>query len=393
MPTPPFAKAEYASRLLRVRARMAAAGIDLLLLADPANMNYLTGYDGWSFYVPQLVAVPCQSNEDPLWLGRAMDRAQAPLTSWLPDDRVIGYPESYVQSAERHPMDWIADHLRGRGWDGRRIGTETDVYYFSPKALDRLRAGLPNAEFVDADLLVNWVRAVKSPAEIACMREAAGLVGGAMRAAFDAIEPGARQCDAIARIYAAQIAGEAGFAGDITGLCPLIMSGRAAAAPHPMWTDDRFERDQTTAIELGAARRHYHASLARTLHIGRPPQRLLDTAKIVEEGLEAALAALRPGVVAGAVEAAWRRVLDRHGLKKESRIGYSIGLGYPPDWGEHTISLRPGDATVLEPNNTFHIILGMWMEGWGMETSETVLVTERGAECLTRFPRGVHVKD
>ena len=248
MPTPPFAKAEYESRLLRVRARMAAAGIDLLLLADPANMNYLTGYDGWSFYVPQLVAVPCQGNENPLWLGRAMDRAQAPLTSWLPDDRVIGYPESYVQSAERHPMDWIADHLRGRGWDGRRIGTETDVYYFSPKALDRLRAGLPNAEFVDADLLVNWVRAVKSPAEIACMREAAGLVGGAMRAAFDAIEPGARQCDAIARIYAAQIAGEAGFAGDITGLCPLIMSGRAAAAPHPMWTDDRFERDQTTAM-------------------------------------------------------------------------------------------------------------------------------------------------
>ena len=75
MPTPPFAKAEYESRLLRVRARMAAAGIDLLLLADPANMNYLTGYDGWSFYVPQLVAVPCQGNEipcgsDALWTAR-----------------------------------------------------------------------------------------------------------------------------------------------------------------------------------------------------------------------------------------------------------------------------------------------------------------------------------
>jgi Xaa-Pro dipeptidase len=393
MPGPAFAKAEYESRLSRVRARMAEREIELLLIADPANMNYVTGYDGWSFYVPQLVAVPSQGNEDPLWLGRAMDRAQAPLTSWLPESHVIGYPESYVQRPDRHPMDWIADYLKGRGWDGHRIGVETDVYYFSPKALERLRAGLPNANFVDADLLVNWVRAVKSPAEIACMREAARLVGGAMRAAFEVIAPGVRQCDAIARIYAAQIAGEPGYAGDITSLCPLIMSGPAAAAAHPMWTDERFERDQTTAIELGGARHHYHASLARTLHIGQPPRRLIDTAKIVEEGLEAALATMRPGTVAGDVEAAWRRVLDRHGLKKESRIGYSIGLGYPPDWGEHTISLRPGDATVLEPGNTFHIILGMWMEGWGMETSETVLVTERGAECLTQLPRGVHVKN
>jgi ectoine hydrolase len=77
-------------------------------------------------------------------------------------------------------------------------------------------------------------------------------------------------------------------------------------------------------------------------------------------------------------------------LQKDSRIGYAIGLGYPPDWGEHTVSLRAGERTVLLANMTLHLMLGMWLENWGMEMSETVRITDSGAECLTSFPRGVH---
>jgi Xaa-Pro dipeptidase len=388
----PFTEDEYRSRGVKVRRRMAEIGIDLLLVGDPGNINYLTGYEGWSFYVPQLVAVPIEDDAAPFWIGRQMDVAQGPLTSWLPADHVIGYPEIYVQTPERHPMDWIADHLRGKGWNGMRIGVETDTYYFSPKALDRLRAGLPDATFVDADLLVNWSRAVKSETELAYMRKAARLVGRVMQVAFDTIAPGVRQCDAMAAIMATQIGGDPEFSGDTTALSPLIMSGQAAAAPHPIWTDERFTNDQTTALELGAACHRYHAALARTMHWGKPPQRLADTTKVVEEGLEAALGTIRSGVTGGEVEAAWRRVLDRHGLKKESRIGYGIGLGYPPDWGEHTISLRAGERMVLPTDCTVHLMLGMWMDGWGMEMSETVRVTASGAECLTNFPRGLHTR-
>ena len=104
------------------------------------------------------------------------------------------------------------------------------------------------------------------------------------------------------------------------------------------------------------------------------------------------LSAIRPGVLAEDVELAWRKVIERHGLKKESRIGYSIGVAYPPDWGEHTISLRPGDKSVLQPGNVLHSILGMWMDGWGIEVSETILVTETGCETLTNFPREIHAK-
>ena len=98
--------------------------------------------------------------------------------------------------------------------------------------------------------------------------------------------------------------------------------------------------------------------MARTVFLGKPPSRFADTAKIVVEGLHAALAAAKPGAAAEDVEAAWRQIVTKHGIRKESRIGYAFGLAYPPDWGEHTASFRPGDKTVLEPNMTFHCIAG-----------------------------------
>jgi Xaa-Pro aminopeptidase len=113
----------------------------------------------------------------------------------------------------------------------------------------------------------------------------------------------------------------------------------------------------------------------------------------VADGLEAALDATRAGRTCEDVEAAWARVIRRAGPEKRSRIGYSVGLGYPPDWGERTASLRPGDTTVLLPGMCFHLIPGMWTATWGFELSETVRVTESGPpEILTRFPRELIVK-
>ena len=81
------------------------------------------------------------------------------------------------------------------------------------------------------------------------------------------------------------------------------------------------------------------------------------------------------------------------GLEKESRIGYAMGLNYPPDWGEHTASLRPGDNTILTTNMTFHMILGMWMDDYGFECSESFRVTENGCETLADFPRKLFLID
>ena len=175
----------------------------------------------------------------------------------------------------------------------------------------------------------------------------------------------------------------------MTALHPLVLAGEAASTAHPMWTDTMFEKDQTVAFELGGCRKRYNAGLARTVHLGKPPEKLLTTAQAVGEGMDAVLGSMKAGALCCDVHAAWQAVLNHYGLEKKSRIGYSIGVGYSPDWGEHTISFRPDDHNVLPENAVVHIILGMWMDGWGMELSETIHVRESDAVCLTEFPREV----
>jgi Xaa-Pro aminopeptidase len=371
---------------------MADRGVDLLLVSDPANIYWLTGAQDWSFYVPQFAIVTIMDDE-PMWIGRAMDAPGARMTSWIPPERVHAYPEDYIQRCDVHASDYIGEFAASLGFGAKRIGYESDSYYFSPKSFAHLQRSLPNAVFVDCDLLANWARAVKSEAELGYMRQAAAIVETAMQVAYDGIAPGVRQCDVIADIYKAQISPNDEFGGDLTSLCPIILAGEMTGTAHPIWSDAPFVKDQTVAIELGGSRRRYTSALARTLHLGRkPPNKLVDTVNAVEEGLNAALAVAKAGVTGGEIHSAWKAVLSRRGLKKESRIGYAIGVGFPPDWGEHTISLRPGENFPIEADTTIHIILGMWMEGWGMEMSETVRITPTGVECLTAFPRGLHMK-
>ena len=385
----PFSREEYQDRLKKVRTSMSQRNLDAMLIGDPANMNWLTGFDAWSFYVPQVMLV--LHDEEPTWMGRNMDAGAVPLTTYLEASSVMPYPEEYVQQDDKHPMEVVAGFLRDKQLQGKRIGYESDTYFFSPKSLDCLQKGVPNANWIDADRMVNWCRVVKSDAEIIVMREASRLVEGAMTVAYENIAPGVRQCDLMAKILAAQVGGNEHFGGDLTALSPLILAGKAASTAHPMWTDETFSDGQTVALELGGTRKRYNAGLARTVQLGEGSQKVFDTADAVQEGLDAVLDTIKPNIQAGDVQRAWQKVLDKHGLVKDSRIGYSIGVGYSPDWGEHTVSLRGDDTSILEKNMTLHVMLGMWMDGWGLEISETVAVTDTGVECLTQYPRGVHV--
>ena len=109
--------------------------------------------------------------------------------------------------------------------------------------------------------------------------------------------------------------------------------------------------------------------------------------------MDKVLSAMKAAAVCFDVHVAWQAVLDKYGLVKKSRIGYSIGVEYYPDWGEHTISFRPDDLTVLPENAVVHIIVGTWMDSWGMELSETINVRKNDSICLTNFPREVHLID
>lgn len=387
-----FEKIEYLKRVENVHASMKAKGIDVLLITDPANMNYLTGYNAWSFYVHQMVIV---SIDDPMprFVGRYMDAfAGAVKITWLNKDHVHAYSDDYVQSTVKHPMDYIANLLNELGYGAKTIGTEMDAYYFSAAAYESLKKGLPGAKFVDANVLVNWVRIVKSDAEIALMKKAGKIVDHAMQAAVDALGVGVRQCDVAAAISHAQISGLADFGGDYPAIVPLMPYGENAGAPHLTWTDDRYTDGTTLYVEIAGCHNRYHCPMCRTISIGKPSKEVERVAEITVEGLNAALETVKPGVTCEEVEASWRKVLSKYGYAKESRIGYSTGLNYPPDWGEHTASLRPHDKTVLVPNMTFHCIPGMYFDDFGVSISQAFRVTKTGYETFASFPRNLIIK-
>ena len=387
----PFGAAEFAERLAETKRRMTQAGLDALIVSDPANMNYLTGYDGWSFYVHQCVVV-VQELAQPIWIGRGQDVNGARLTTILPEDHILGYADDHVQSTAKHPMQAVAKALSERGLSRKRIGVEADCYYFTAKALQVLEKELPNATFADAGVLVNWVRAVKSDAEIALMRQAARIAEKIMRTAVDEIGVGVRQCDLAAAIQAAGTRGTAGYGGDYPAIVPLMPSGVGTSCPHMTWLDEPFAAETGTSIEIAGVRRRYHVPMTRTVFLGTPPDKMRRAAEVVIEGISAALEAARPGALARDVHAAWTRTIERHGLYKDSRCGYSVGLNYPPDWGERTISLRAIDETVLAANMTIHLMPGIWLDDWGIAISEAIRITEAGVETFCDFPRQLLVK-
>jgi ectoine hydrolase len=386
-----FERAEYDARIAKVRTAMAARGIELMIVTDPSNMAWLTGYDGWSFYVHQCVLLAEQG--EPVWYGRGQDANGARRTTYLGEDDIIGYADHYVQSTERHPMDFLADAvIEARGWSRRRIGVEMDNYYFSAACYASLERHLPDAELVDATGLVNWQRAVKSPQELEYMRRAARIVEAMHARIYEVIEPGLPKNRLIAEIYHTAINGADGHGGDYPAIVPLAPSGIDASAAHLTWDERPFRAGEGTFFEIAGCYRRYHCPLSRTIYLGEPPQKFRDIEQAVLEGIDAALAAARPGNRCEDVEAAWRRTIARHGIEKESRCGYPIGLSYPPDWGERTMSLRPGDKSVLQENMTFHLIPAIWQDDFGLEITESFVVTATGAEPFCTYPRKLLVK-
>src|SRR5699024_8720261 len=111
-----FSISEFQERVIKTKERMAKAGVDILLVTDPANMNYLTGYDAWSFYVHQLLII-LLDDQQPIWIGRDQDAGAALHTTWLDQDHIISYDDHYVQSTERHPMDFVCEVLKERKQD------------------------------------------------------------------------------------------------------------------------------------------------------------------------------------------------------------------------------------------------------------------------------------
>lgn len=387
-----FSELEFSRRIALVRAAMAQREIDILYITNPSNQFWLTGYDGWSFYTHQGVILPMEGA--PYWWGRFMDSNGARRTVWMEEENILHYNDAMVQSDIMHPMEDLASHLRIMGYGKARIGVEMETYFYTAKAHAVLFEGLPEATLLDASVLVNWQRLIKSDEELRFMRRAARISELVIQRAVELAEPGLRKHDLVGELYKTAVQGEEDSWGDYPAIVPMLPSGPDASAPHLTWNGEALKAGEATFVEQSGCYRRYHAPLSRTIFLGKPPQHVLDASEALTEGLNAGIEVARAGNRACDIARALNVELAKVGIERPNRAGYAVGCSYPPDWGEHTVSIRDTDETILEPGMTFHFMPGLWMDDWGMETTETILITEDGpAEPLCNIERKLFVKD
>ena len=373
-----FPVSEYRQRLTRVQAEMRSRGLDVLMVYWPENIYYLTGYHTVGYFGYQVLFVPASG--DPAFLVRRLERQNVQDLTWLDQCEVYQDTED--------PLDVTARVLNERGWASASVGIELDAWFLTTRHFLGLQKRLPGFAPQDASQLVNRIRLIKSEPELRYMRAAARAAEASTAAAIGAIRPGVPEHDVAAEMHRALFRAGSTYLGHP----PLLGSGPRSGRAFVTWSSRKIRANEPVHIEPGGCVNRYHAVLIRTIHVGPPrDKKFLRLVELSLQGLADGLSKLRAGVTSAEVDDALKGPVRRAGLGETafSRGGYSVGIGFPPDWGEgRTQSIKQGDPTVLQANMTFHVLSNLWYEGKTLVAfSETARVKDGGCEVLTRAPR------
>jgi len=364
---------------------MAERNVEAVLVMNEFNMNYLTGYEGFSDSAPQLALV-LENEEDPVLIFREMDIHSARPSAYLDRSRILGYPEACIGSHGRTPWEPIARMIRD--YTGTtRIGCELSAKVYSVKAHAALTHALGVGELEDFDGVINRIKLVKSAGEIGYIQQAAAIADRAFEVGIRKIAVGVREADVAAAVTQALIAGTPDHPGGPSTRMTTMPVGHPANAPHLKWGDGCYAWNCQTNFEIAAYRHRYCGPVSRTVYLGDPPDRLKYLHEATLAGFHAAFDAMKPGATCADVDAAFRRTFAPYRIRKESRIGYSLGI----DFGDGGASIQEEDFTVLQPDMVFHIIIGIWEEEDGYIFSEAVRLTETGAMSFNTVPRNLFV--
>jgi Xaa-Pro dipeptidase len=374
-----FSAEELAARREAVSEKLVGRGLDGLLVFRQESMYYLTGYDTFGYVFFQCLYLGADGETMTL-LTRTPDVRQAEHTSVISDIRV------WYDAEDANPATDLKEILDGHGCRGKLLGIETDAYGLTGYNLKRVETTLDGfCELVEASDLVTALRAIKSPAEIAYVREAARLADLGLDRAVETAGPGAFEGDVLAALQGAIFEGGGDFPANevIIGSGPRALLFRSAAGMRRMDAVDQL------SLEWAGSYRHYHAAMMRTLAVGEASgyQRHLFSA--VREALEEMTGALAPGRPVGEVDDAHRRVLDAAGLREHrfAACGYSLGTTFSPNWMDWPM-LFSGNTVLAEPGMVFflHCIITDSESGIAMSLGHTCLVTGNGREVLSARP-------
>jgi Xaa-Pro dipeptidase len=375
-----FSRDELAGRVARARRAVAAEGLDAVLLFAQESLYYLTGYDtnGYVFFQCAVLT----ADETPITLlTRRPDLLSARLTSTIEDVRIW-----YDAPGARPALDLKAI-LAEKGLRGGRVGIELDTYGLTGANYEAVRRALDGwCELSDGSLVVRRLRLVKSAAELAYIRRAAELADDALAAMIEAARPGAFEGDIAAAGQNAIYRG----GGDVPPSGPVLASGERALLVRNSTGATHLGADDQLTLEFCGSYRRYCACLMRTLAIGqdKPQQRRMFD--VTREALLAMTEAARPGRPLGEIDDAHRRVYDAAGFghARMAACGYSLGATYRPSWMDVPPMLYSGNATPAAPGMVLfmHAILADADAMLAMSLGHTVVVTESGAEILSRHP-------
>ena len=370
-----FPKAEYDGRVARARRLLEAAGIDVMIVTGPENIFYLTGQQTPGYYTFQALVLPVDG--EPAFVVRQLEYFNFIANTFISSAQVYGDGDQ--------PVNFLVNVIKQRGWASKRIGIDKRGWFLPIATYEALRDQL--GEIRDAAGIIEQLRIVKSAAELEKIATAATYVDAGMRAGLAAIKLGGSDNDLVAAMMGQAIAAGSEY----VGMEPLVSVGRRSGVPHGTWRRGKIAANEPVFLEMAACHDRYHAALMRCAWLGHAPQVAIDMERTCQDGLQAAMQAIKPGEPCAAPHLACQAVIDRAGYTEnfKKRAGYSIGISFAPDWGEGGIlSLYTGVTTELRPGMTFHIPVAVRIYGqFTVGVSETVVVTENGCRALGKTDR------
>ncbi|WP_329047470.1 Xaa-Pro peptidase family protein [Amycolatopsis sp. NBC_01488] len=372
--TPAPDAAALRARLDRARSAAAAADTDALLIAPGSDLRYLIGQAGGSFERLTTLVVPADGTP-----ALVVPKLEAPGYADVPTDELGVELLTWVDGDD--PYKLVADRL---GKPGR-----VAVSDFTPALhVLALRTALGTAEQTLAGPVVRELRMRKDAAEIASLRDAGAAIDRVHARVHEWLRPGRTEAEVGADIAAAIVE-----EGHVRADFVIVGSGPNGASPHHDVSDRVIEQGDVVVVDIGGPLpAGYNSDSTRTYAVGEPRDAdVAETYAVLQRAQAAAVAAVKPGVTAEAVDAAARDVIAEAGFGEYfiHRTGHGIGL----DVHEEPYIIA-GNALPLEPGMAFSVEPGIYQPGrWGARIEDIVIVTENGVESVNNQPHELVVLD
>ncbi|WP_246160696.1 M24 family metallopeptidase [Aureimonas fodinaquatilis] len=369
-----FSQKVYLDNLALLQGDISKKSLGCIIIFDPESIYWLTGYRSIGYFTFQCVLI--LPDGKPIMISRQVNHAIALANANIAEFVAI--------EDTQDPVDILVKVLNQRISQGSLIGLETESTYLNVRSYKRLDAAM-QGRLVDWGGVIEQARTIKTPEQLDFMRQAAKAAVAGLDAAVQAVKPGCTEND----LAAAMLSGATKAGSEYTRV-PLVVTGPATGVCFTTWERRQVQRGDVVFLEAAANINRYHAMIARNCIVGPATAEHKRFAQIVIDALDAAIAAIRPGVTSGSVDAACRSVFESNGLGQyfDHRTAYGIGIGFPPNWAEgRFLALKPDDETILQPGMTFHLVPSLFMPAFCFMSSESVAVTDDGCEVLTDYPR------